>query len=160
MFNNIIKKKGKFMKFIFVLSIFFSLIFISCNKSEKNDKISHKNPIEISEAWMRVGSLNRNTAAFFKIKNNTEINDTLFDVSSDLAKEVQIHETYSKGADMKGMRHVDEIVIKPHTTLEFHPDGYHVMFIGLNKDLAKGEVGKLSLYFKNNDKINIEAEVK
>ncbi len=148
------------MKFVVITSIIFSFALISCNNSSKNENISNKNPIEITDAWMRPGNLNRNTAAFFKITNNTEINDTLFDVRSDLAKQVQIHETYSKGQDMKGMRHIDKIVIKPHTTLEFHPGGYHVMFIGLNKDLAKGEIHEISLYFKNNGIINIKAEVK
>ena len=154
------KNKRIIMKSVFVGLIFFSLILISCNNSGKNENTSNKNPIEISDVWMRAGNLNRNTAAFFNITNNTEMKDTLFNVSSDLAKEVQIHETYSRGEDMKGMRHVDFVVIEPHSTFEFHPDGYHIMFIGLNKDLTKGETGKMILHFKNNGSINIKAEVK
>jgi len=148
------------MKSIFICVLLFSILLGSCNQSKKKENNSIKNPIEISDVWMRAGNMNRNTAAFFKVTNNTKVEDTLYSVTSDLAKQIQIHETYTKGEDMKGMRHVDFIVVKPHSTFEFQPGSYHVMFIGLNKNLPIGETGNMTLHFRNNGVINIKAEVK
>jgi copper(I)-binding protein len=60
---------------------------------------------------MRPGAMNRNTATFLNVTNNTDIDDTLLSVQSELAKVVELHETYEKEKDMMGMRHVDYIII-------------------------------------------------
>ena len=49
------RKKRGFMKFVFVASILFSFILISCNNSSKNETSLNKKPIEISDVWMRPG---------------------------------------------------------------------------------------------------------
>ena len=109
---------------------------------------------------MRPGSMNRNTAAFMKITNNMDVNDTLYAVSSDLAKVVEIHETYKKENDMMGMRHVDYLVIPKNSVVELKPGSFHIMFIGLNEDLAIDQISKFNLFFRVNGEIEIEAKVK
>ena len=59
---------------------------------------------------MRPSSEKMATALYFVIENKFETADTLFQVDSDLAEKVEIHETYSEG-EMMGMRKVDYIVI-------------------------------------------------
>lgn len=147
------------MKTILTLALSLILILVSCQQKE-TEKVSDEQPFIISDTWMRPGSINRNTAAFMKITNNMDIDDTLYAASSDLAKVVEIHETYKKENDMMGMRHVDYLVIPKNSTVELKPGSFHIMFIGLNKDLAIDEIGKIELYFKNKGRIIIDIKVK
>jgi len=143
-----------------LLIIFISaFLFISCqeNKTENNLNVE---PLEISQAWMRPGVENRNTAAFMTIKNNTGYDDTLFSVSSEAAKVVELHETFTRENDLKGMRHVELIVIPSNSSVELKPGSFHVMLIGLNKNFRKGEKGEIKLAFKNNDTVSLTTEVK
>ncbi|MCK7521506.1 MAG: copper chaperone PCu(A)C [Ignavibacteriales bacterium] len=73
--------------------------------------------IKINEAWMRPSSEKMATALYFVIENKSETADTLFQVDSDLAERVEIHETYSEG-EMMGMRKVDFIVIEGQGSFE------------------------------------------
>lgn len=135
------------------------LTLISCKQNE-NKQLTYDEPILISNTWMRAGTENRNSAAFIIIKNNMQVDDTLFSVSSELAKVVEIHETYTKENDIKGMRHVDYLIIPSKSIVELKPGGFHIMLIGLNKDLQKGESGKVNLHFKLNGQKEIDFIVK
>jgi copper(I)-binding protein len=147
------------MKTILTLTLSLFLILVSCQQNETEQAVNEKSLI-ISDTWMRPGSLNRNTAAFMKITNNMNVDDTLYAVSSDLAKAVEIHETYKKDNDMMGMRHIDYLVIPKNSTVELKPGSFHIMFIGLNKDLAIDENISLKLFFKVNGEIEIDTKAK
>lgn len=142
------------MKTILTLALSLILILVSCQQKETEKVVDEKSFI-ISDTWMRPGSMNRNTAAFMKITNNMDIDDTLYAASSDLAKVVEIHETYKKENDMMGMRHIDYLVIPKYSTVELKPGSFHVMFIGLNKDLAIDESSTIKLSFKKNGVVEI-----
>ncbi len=145
------------MKITIILII--ALALISCQQKE-TEKIIDEKPFVISDTWMRPGSMNRNTAAFMKINNNMDVDDTLYAVSSDLAKVVEIHETYEKENDMMGMRHIDYLVIPKNSVVELKPGSFHIMLIGLNEGLALDQNSNLKLFFRVNGEIEIEAKVK
>jgi copper(I)-binding protein len=106
---------------------------------------------------MRTGAEGLNSALYFTIENNSDQPDTLFAVSSQIAKHVQIHETYKKN-DMMGMREIKTLAVKPHSSVEFKPGSYHVMLMDLKKDLKKGDEADFTLHFKKAGDINIKAE--
>ncbi|MEJ2617221.1 MAG: copper chaperone PCu(A)C, partial [Ignavibacteriaceae bacterium] len=87
--------------------------------------ISNGNKVEVKDAWLRTGAEGLNTALYFKIENNSEKPDTLYKVSSDIAQHVMMHETYKKDG-MMGMRGIKDIIVKPDSSVEFKPGGYHV----------------------------------
>ena len=140
------------------LTFILALLLISCNKKETEQPISKKSFV-ISNTWMRPGSTNRNTAAFMTITNNMNANDTLYAVSTDLAKVAQIHETYKKENDMMGMRHVDYIVIPSKSIVELKPGSFHIMLIGLNKDLSLDQQAKIKLLFKVKGEVEVPIKV-
>jgi len=147
------------MKRLLSITILLLILFNSC-QSEKSDQPNVDGSFIISNLWIRPGVVNRNTAAFMRITNNTEIDDTLFTASSDLAKVVEIHETYTRDNDMKGMRHVDYLIIPHKSSIELKPGSFHIMLIGLNNDLYKDDSVKLTLSFKISGNIEIETKVK
>ncbi len=106
--------------------------------------------LTVSDAWARPGMKGGNSAAYFVINNDSDKPDTLYgaDVKEDIAKRVEIHETYDAGNGKMGMRHVPFIVIPPKSKVEFKPGGYHVMLIGLKETLSEGKTFTLILRFK------------
>jgi hypothetical protein len=151
------------MKDLLLLIILSATFLNSCEDKKAPEQntateLSNK-PIVVSDAWIRPGAMNRNSAAFFKITNNTGIEDTLYEVKSDLAKVVQIHETFDKGNDMKGMRHIEQLIIPAKSSIELKPGSFHIMLIGLNQDLKNGDTGKLTLNFKVNGNVELDVKV-
>jgi copper(I)-binding protein len=115
--------------------------------------------IKIENAWMRIGGKGTNSALYFDIKNTSSKDDELTDVFSDIAKVVQIHETYKQG-DNLGMRKVESIKIKGNSTFQLSPGGVHVMVIRLKEDLRPGDKKEFTLTFKHSGKLKIKATVK
>ena len=60
--------------------------------------------------------------------------------------------------DRMGMRPAGKIVIKPKS--EFEPGGFHVMLLGVTKDLKIGDSIEVSLRFKYAGKIKVKAEMR
>jgi len=118
-----------------------------------------ENKIEIKDSWLRPSSQNMATALYFTIENKSTTADTLFQVDSDIAVKVEIHETYSQG-DMMGMRKVDFIVVDGKSSFDFKPGSYHIMVMKLKKDINEGDEEKFVLHFKQAGDISITAVAK
>ncbi|MBM4171982.1 MAG: copper chaperone PCu(A)C [Ignavibacteria bacterium] len=126
--------------------VFFALVNIICFAQMTN----HQSQITIKEAWLRPAAVGSNTAFFFEVVNNSEKPDTLFKAESLLSELVEVHETYSKGNDMMGMRRVDFVEIPSNGSVKFKPRDLHIMLLRLKTDLKIGDSGKIKLFFKRN----------
>jgi hypothetical protein len=115
--------------------------------------------IKIKDAWMRPSSEKMATALYFTIENSGETADTLFQVDSDLAEKVEIHETYSEG-EMMGMRKTDMIVIEGNSSFELKPGAHHIMLMKLKKDVKVGDEAEFVLHFKQAGEMKITAKAK
>ena len=115
--------------------------------------------LQIENAWIRPSSKGMNSALYFEVKNNLEDPVTLYKVESDIAKLVEIHETFQNG-DKMGMRKVESMVIKGKSTFKFKPGRYHVMLIRLKNDLKEGSEYEFKVYFKNAGEYKIKVPVK
>ena len=118
-----------------------------------------KGNLQVKDGWIRPAGKGMNTAFYFSAVNNTDKADTLLSVKSDVARMVQMHETFQKNG-MMGMRQVKAIPIQAKSTLEFKPGGYHVMVMNLKEDLKKGDSAQFTLHFKYAGDITIKAPVK
>jgi copper(I)-binding protein len=141
-------------------------IFYGCNDStDKGSKdqlkagVFGQGSILISNAWIRPGASGMNTAFFFDVYNSSHISDTLLSAESELAEIVEIHETFTKGEDMMGMRSVDFVEIAGETKFEFKPMHHHVMLIKIIKDLKIDNEGIVKLRFKNAGDVVVTAKV-
>ena len=132
------------------MSILFAILFILFPPEDK---------IKIKDIWMRPSSEKMTTALYFIIENKSETADTLFQVDSDLAEKVEIHETYSEG-EMMGMRKVDFIVIEGNSSYELKPGAHHIMLMKLKKDIKDGDKGAFVLHFKQAGEMQITAIAK
>jgi len=115
--------------------------------------------IVIKDQWIRPGAEKMATALYFTLENNGSEADTLYAIETDIAKMVQIHETYADG-DMMGMSEIGKIIIEPESSVKLEPGGMHIMVMRLKKDIKIGDEIEFTLYFRNADKISITAEAK
>jgi periplasmic copper chaperone A len=114
--------------------------------------------IEVSKAWMRPAALGGNGAAYFLIQNRSDSADELTGASSDVAQTLELHESKMDG-DVMQMQHAASVPIEENTSLEFEPGGWHVMLIGLNKDLKAGDEIQMTLHFRDHDDITVTVPV-
>jgi len=115
--------------------------------------------IVIKDQWMRPGAEKMATALYFTLENNGSEADTLYAVETDIAKMVQIHETYSNG-DVMGMREIGKIIIEPGSSVKLEPGGTHIMVMRLKRDINIGDKIEFVLHFKNAGDISITTEAK
>ncbi len=98
------------------------------------------------------------SGAFMTLVNNSATAYALTSVSFSGASVVEIHET-SMNEDMMRMRKVSHIDIPANGSAELKPGGYHIMLIGLEKDLKAGTTETLTLTFSDDSQKTVEAQV-
>jgi len=79
------------MKHIKLFLLIISIFLTNSNYSQT---------INIKDAWARVSAKGSNSAAYFKIINNSSKNDTLISAESNSAEVVEIHETFKENNKM------------------------------------------------------------
>lgn len=116
--------------------------------------------IEIKDAYVRATPPGiTNSAAFLSIMNNTKEDISLVKVTSNIAKNVEIHTHDMKDGVMK-MYQVAKVDVKANSKTLFKPGSYHVMLLGLHKPLKENQNVDFTFIFSNDEKISITAPVK
>ena len=116
--------------------------------------------IEAEGVWSRPGVQGNMGAVFMTLKNEGGEADRLLSAQTDVADVVEIHETVLEGDVAKMQRVTGGIEILAGSQVELKPGGYHVMLIGLSRDLAVGDRFAVTLSFEKSDDLTVEAEVR
>jgi copper(I)-binding protein len=116
--------------------------------------------LKIGRPWSRATPKGSTIGGgYLKITNTGTAPDRLVGGTSDVSKSFELHEMSMDNGVMK-MRAVDKgVEIGPGQTVEFKPGGYHIMFVGLNKPLEKGQKVKATLNFETAGKVDVEFDV-
>lgn len=145
------------------------LIFVLAACAPAGEVAVSQNGIEIIDPWVRAAAIKEDmgeemagggavTGAFMQIRNTTDRADVLLSASSEVAAEVQIHETSMQGGVMS-MAEVSGVEIPAAGMAELKPGGYHIMLIGLTQELKVGDTVTLVLTFENAGEITVQAPV-
>ena len=123
--------------------------------------------ISVTDAWARSSSAMASAAAAYAtITNAGTTADALVGASSPAAATVEVHETVAMGSPaassggMMGMRPVARVEIPAGGSLQLKPGSYHVMLIGLARDLVVGDTIDLILTFEKAGPITVKAQVR
>ena len=123
--------------------------------------------VSVTDAWARSSSAMASAAAAYAtIANAGPTADALVGASSPAAAAVEVHETVAmgspaaSGSGMMGMRPVARVEIAAGGSLQLKPGSYHVMLIGLARDLAVGDTIDLTLTFEKAGQITVKAQVR
>jgi len=116
--------------------------------------------VEVKDPWARATVPGQQASGAFMTLTSAK-GATLVGVSSAVAKTVEIHEMKTEGDVMK-MRAVSKVELPAGKAVSLTGD-YHVMLIGLNKELKAGDAVPLTLKVEQKGKresINVNAEVR
>jgi periplasmic copper chaperone A len=116
--------------------------------------------IQVEDAWARPGSEGRISAAYFVINNYEEEADVLLSANSDVAQNVEVHESYEHEDGMIGMREVRDLEIPAQSTVRFEQGGLHIMLIQLTRQLRDGDTFELTLSFENHGEVSFDILVR
>lgn len=100
-----------------------------------------------------------NSAAYFTVINDGGAADTLTGVSTDVADEVSLHRSLTE-AGIARMVPVARAGVPAGGRLEFRPGDYHVMLMGVTRDLRVGASVRLELHFRKSGVVIVDARVR
>lgn len=106
-------------------------------------------PLKLEQPWTRATPAGAKVAGgYLTVTNAGSAPDRLVGGSSEVAGKIEIHEMALKNGVMT-MRGLPEgLEIKPGGKAEFKPGGYHLMLMGLKRQLKEGESIKATLVFE------------
>lgn len=113
----------------------------------------------ITGAWARPAAAGGMSAAYFSVANGAGSADALLSVTSPTVSAAEVHQTVVDGAGTAAMRPVDRVELAGET-VDFKPGSYHVMLMGLSKDLPAGSTVELDLVFEHAGRVVVTADVR
>ena len=103
--------------------------------------------VVIKAAWVQEGPPSqKTTAAYMLIENHGADEIELLSARTEIASVVELHKMQLENGMMR-MRRVDSISIPAGGSVELKPGGYHLMVIGLKKEIREGDVVPFVLQF-------------
>ena len=114
--------------------------------------------IHVHDAYARVSGT-ASGAVFFLIHNNTQTDDRLVGVRSDVAKRAELHTSVEKDGVMSMVALEDGIALPWGEMHELARGGDHVMLMGLTAPLKDGDTFALTLVFDHAPEMTIEVTV-
>lgn len=120
----------------------------------------HAGSLDITGAWSRATPKGAPVGAgYLTIKNTGTTADRLIGGSSDASARFEVHEMTMDNGVMKMRPIKGGLEIKPGATIALSPEGLHIMFVGLKKQLAQGDHIKATLEFEKAGKVEVEFDV-
>lgn len=117
--------------------------------------------LEITQAWVRATLPGQPAAGgFLTIDNKGKEADRLLSASSPLTPVTQVHEMKMDGDVMKMAELADGLEIPAGGKVELKPGGFHIMFMGLEKQITEGETVKVTLKFEKAGEVTVDLPVK
>ncbi len=98
-------------------------------------------------------------AMYMTIRNPTDTPDRLIKAESNVSAVVELHNMAVKDGVMT-MYPVEAIEIPANGAAELKPGSFHVMLIGLNRDLVAGETMSVTLTFEQAGEVTLQAPIR
>ncbi len=116
--------------------------------------------LKISAPWARATPKGASVGGgYMKITNVGTAPDRLVGGSTDISKRFEVHQMTMENGVMKMRPVAGGLEIKPGQTVTLDPNGYHVMFVNLKKQLMQGEHFKVTLVFAKAGKVDVDFTV-
>lgn len=114
--------------------------------------------VEVLQPWSRPAVAGATGVGYMTLVNHGRSAVDLVGIESPLARKAEVHRSSMEGGVMR-MTPAPSVTIPPGGTLRFAPGGYHLMFVGLSKNLTPGERLPATLTFSNGEKTPVAFQV-
>ncbi|MCP4185846.1 MAG: copper chaperone PCu(A)C [Hyphomicrobiales bacterium] len=144
--------KNNAVLYAFILTLFaFLIIPVHSHAADK---------VEISKVWLRATPPSAMAAGgYLVITNNTDSDDTLVGVEFSQAGKSEIHEMKMKDGVMEMRPLKQGIKIPAGETVTLKPGGFHLMFMGMKRQLKDGQNYRVKLTFTHSGAMEIDFPV-
>ena len=134
-----------------ILGLFLSFSSPQMSATESKMNVSH--------GWVKEAPPSAEVlAGYMNLQNQSPQAQTLLGARSADFKSVMLHQTVSKGG-MAHMNHTPRIEIKPGSTLQLTPGGYHLMLMSPKKVLRQGDQVEVLLEFQGGLVVPVKLKV-
>jgi copper(I)-binding protein len=99
-------------------------------------------------------------AIFMRLVNKGKESDRLVGGKTDAAKAVEVHETVMEGDVTKMQMLANGLEVPAQGQVLLQPGSYHIMLIGMQRDLKVGDKVSVELQFEKSGSMTVEAEVR
>ncbi|MEU5833932.1 copper chaperone PCu(A)C [Streptomyces diacarni] len=110
--------------------------------------------LKVSGAYVPQPPTDKMAGGFLTVRNSGGKADKLTSVSSDVAGEVEMHETVEQQ-----MRQVESLPVPAHGTLKLARGGNHLMLMELKHKPVKGQTVTFVLHFAKSGSVTVKAPV-
>jgi len=117
--------------------------------------------VEAVGAFVRLPP-DENTAVYVELTNDGDADTALVGASADFADTFELHEMVADDDGVMTMQPVEgqRIDLPAGETVVLEPGGLHVMALGVNTELAEGDVVPVTLDFDGGCTVTVDAEVR
>ena len=117
-------------------------------------------PLAIQHPWSRETAVGQAVGGgFLTIANSGSREDRLLSGATPVAAEVQLHTMTMDGGIMRMRQVTDGIAIPAKGSVELKPGSYHIMFMGLKRQLHQGERVPVTLRFQRAGNVTVQFAV-
>lgn len=146
------------MKKIYLLVLVSVLLLSACGSTAD---MGHQDGegVEAHDFWARAALKDGTSAAYMLLHNHGSEDDALVGASSDVAAAVEIHLSKMGADGTMQMIPQESIALPADGEVELKPGSYHIMMIGLVKDLNVGDEITVTLHFEKHEDITLTIPV-
>lgn len=117
-------------------------------------------PITITGPWARETAIGQSVGGgFASIANTAASEDRLVAATSPIAGEVQLHTMSMQGGVMRMRQVTGGMAVPARGKLELRLGGFHLMFVGLKRQLRQGEHFPVTLRFQRAGRVTVRFAV-
>lgn len=145
------------MKRILIFVLAGMLLLSACGPADMGHEDGEG--VEAHDFWARAALKDGTGAAYMLIHNHSTEDDALIGASSDVAAAVEIHLSKMGADGTMQMIPQESIMLPAEGEVELKPGSYHIMLIGLVKDLNVGDEISITLHFEKHEDITLTIPV-
>ena len=133
----------------FTLCIFICLTTLATGHDFTFNHVTIKHPI-----IPVFGQKMKTAAGYMTVSNSSNQPEKILAVKTNFAK-AMLHESSVDGNGVARMKHINEVLIPPNSTIQFEHGGLHIMFIRLEEQLEPFVDQMVTLIFEKAGEIEI-----
>lgn len=116
--------------------------------------------IEAHDVWARAANKDGNGAIYMVLHNHSNRSDELVGATSDVAKVLELHKSEVNDQGVMMMIKQDAIPLPANGEVNLEPGGYHIMLMGITKDLKEGDTFQVVLKFRSHPDLPLQVTVR